>query len=75
MKYLKGGDGAHNAKLLKGIFANTFFGPLVQGILLNAAAALVVGGAAGDLKEGLSQAKLAVNEGRAMALLERLQGD
>lgn len=73
LKYLKGGDGAHNAKLLEGIFAGSFFGPIVQGVILNAGAALVVGGAAEDIQDGVRQAKLGLNEGKALELLQRLR--
>jgi anthranilate phosphoribosyltransferase len=72
-KFLKGGNGPHNAKLLEGIFAKSFFGPLVNGVLLNTAAALVVAGRAMDIKEGVAQARLAIENGEAIKLLERLR--
>jgi anthranilate phosphoribosyltransferase len=41
-------------------------------VLLNAAAALVVAGAASDLRAGADRARAAVDSGRAMQVLERL---
>jgi anthranilate phosphoribosyltransferase len=72
-KFLRGGDASHNAKLLEGIFAKSFFGPLVNGVLLNAAAALVVADRARDIKEGVAQARLALENGEGTKLLERLR--
>jgi anthranilate phosphoribosyltransferase len=42
-------------------------------VLFNAAAALVVAGRAADLREGAALAGAAVDEGRALALLERVR--
>lgn len=72
-KFLKGGDGAHNAKLLEGIFAKSFFGPLVNGVLLNTGAALVVADRAADLKEGVAQARLAIENADGVKLLTALK--
>lgn len=72
-KFLKGGDAPHNAKILEGIFSKSFFGPLVHGVLLNTAAALVVAGRASDVKEGVARARLAIENGDAVKLLEKLQ--
>jgi anthranilate phosphoribosyltransferase len=72
-KYLKGGDAAHNAKLLEGIFAKTFFGPIRDGILLNAAAGLLVADKVHDLREGMSMAKEAIENGEALRKLESLR--
>jgi len=73
IKFLKGGDAAHNAKLMEGIFAKTFFGPLVNMTLLNAGAALVVADQAEDIKAGVQRAKLALEQGEALELLEKLK--
>lgn len=73
LKDLKGGDATTNAKLLQAIFERRFFGPLVTSILYNAAAALVVAGQANDMREGLQQAKLALQEGKAAEKLEELK--
>ncbi len=71
-KFLLGKDAAHNAKLLRGIFDKTFFGPIRDGVVLNAAAALVVAGKAKDLKEAAVQAKDAIESGAAAEKLESL---
>ncbi|HXJ37057.1 MAG TPA: anthranilate phosphoribosyltransferase [Candidatus Eisenbacteria bacterium] len=47
-------------------------GPARDVVCLNAAAALVVGGAARDLRDGAGQAARAIDGGAATALLERL---
>src|SRR5262249_34679924 len=69
-KFLAGKDAAHNAKLLRGIFAKTFFGPIRDGMVLNAAAALVVAGKAEDLKQGAVIGKDGIESGAALATLE-----
>lgn len=72
-KFLKGGDGVHNAKILEGIFSKSFFGPLVNGVLLNTAAALIVADEVSDLKEGVAKARLTIENGDALTLLEKLR--
>jgi anthranilate phosphoribosyltransferase len=69
---LKGGDAAYNAAALlallrgeKGAYRDT--------VLLNAAAALVVAGRAENLPQGVTQAAKAIDEGAALAVLERLK--
>ena len=47
-------------------------GPARDIVLLNAAAALVVAGRAGDLREGVRTAAEAVDDGKAQAALDRL---
>jgi anthranilate phosphoribosyltransferase len=42
-------------------------------VLFNAAAALVVAGRAGGLREGAAQAAAAIDDGRALSLLERVR--
>ncbi|HCU23965.1 MAG TPA: anthranilate phosphoribosyltransferase [Deltaproteobacteria bacterium] len=72
-QFLRGGDAAHNAKLLQGIFEKTFFGPIRDGLVLNAAAALVVAGRAADLKAGAVMAKDAIESGAAAEKLKLLR--
>ena len=72
-QHLKGGDAALNAKLLRGIFDRTFFGPIEDGILLNAAAGLVVAERAADLKEGVRSLKEILQSGAALAKLDELK--
>ncbi len=73
LKHLKGGDAVHNAKLLRGVFEKTFLGPIRDGIILNAAAGLVVAGKVRDLKEGAVLAKDAIESGEALRKLESLR--
>lgn len=71
-QFLSGKEAAHNAKLLRGIFEKTFFGPIRDGIILNAAAALVVAGKVMDLKTAAGMAKDAIESGEALRTLESL---
>jgi anthranilate phosphoribosyltransferase len=48
-------------------------GPRRDVVLLNAAAALVVAGKAGGLREGVALAAAAIDDGRAKALVERVR--
>ncbi|MDE1897314.1 MAG: anthranilate phosphoribosyltransferase, partial [Rhodospirillales bacterium] len=69
---LRGGDAAYNAQALlallrgeKGAYRDT--------VALNAAAALVVAGQAQTLPQGVARAITAIDEGAALAVLERLK--
>jgi len=68
---LKGGDAAHNARALRAVLegAKNAYRDIA---LLNAGAALVVAGRAGSLPEGVAMAAAAIDDGRAMAALDRL---
>ncbi len=66
---LTGGDAEENADVVRRVLDGER-GPLRDVVLLNAAAALVVAGIAGDLADGLEVAALAVDEGRAAACLD-----
>lgn len=68
---LAGGDGEQNAKILRGILSGQK-GPLRDTVLLTTAAALVIGNKAEDLRDGIEQAAKAIDEGRAMEVLEKL---
>src|ERR1700712_3399464 len=68
---LKGGDAAANAIALQGVLdgkASAFR----EVALLNAAAALIVAGKAGDLKEGVALGTKSLDSGAAAARLEHL---
>jgi len=68
---LKGGDPAHNAKALREVLAGakTAYRDVA---LLNAAAGLVVAGAARDLREGVAVGAAALDSGAASATLAKL---
>ena len=64
------GDPTENAATTRSILSGES-GARRNAVLLNAAAALVVGGRAGDLREGLHLAAAAIDSGAATARLER----
>lgn len=71
MSALKGGDAAHNAEAIRGVLAgqrNAFRDIVV----LNSAAALMVAGAASDLKQGAEMAAASIDGGKATRALETL---
>jgi anthranilate phosphoribosyltransferase len=68
---LRGGDAADNAGALKGVLEGTD-GPYRDVAIFNAAAALVVAGCARDLKDGVAQARKAIDSGNARSHLDRL---
>lgn len=68
---LKGGDAAYNAKALRATLDGAP-GPLRDIVVLNAAAALVVGGKATDLAAGVAAAQASIDDGRALARLDQL---
>ena len=68
---LRGGDATANAKALLEVLKGRK-SPARDIALLNAAAALIVAGRAGDLKEGITVAAKAVDSGEAEGRLDRL---
>jgi len=68
---LKGGDAAHNAEAIRAVLAGRrdAFRDIV---VLNSAAALMVAGVAGDLKQGAEMAAASIDSGRARTALETL---
>jgi anthranilate phosphoribosyltransferase len=68
---LKGGNAEHNAAAIRAVLAGET-GPFRDIVLLNAAAALIVGGKAGSLSEGVAQAARSIESGAAARALERL---
>jgi anthranilate phosphoribosyltransferase len=68
---LKGGDAAVNAAAIRSVLAAEP-GPFRDIVLLNAAAALIVGGKAPTLKEGVERAARAIDSGAASRSLDKL---
>jgi anthranilate phosphoribosyltransferase len=68
---LRGADAETNAKALRAVLAGTP-GPFRDIVMLNAAAALIVAGRAGDLPAGVAQAAIAIDSGAAERVLDRL---
>ena len=68
---LKGGDADYNARILRGILDGEE-GPQRDVVLLNSAAAMVVGGRAEDITAGLEVAQESIDSGKARQALDRL---
>jgi anthranilate phosphoribosyltransferase len=70
---LRGGDPAANARIIESILAGNEQGPPRDIVVMNAAAALLVGGRVGDMREGRQLAEETINSGRARDLLAKLR--
>lgn len=68
---LRGGDPAQNAAAMRTLLGGAK-GPLRDIVLLNAGAALLVAGKAGDLPHGMQLAAQSIDGGQAAKVLERL---
>jgi anthranilate phosphoribosyltransferase len=68
---IKGGTARQNAKILRGILSGEV-GARRNIVIMNAAAALVAGNQASDLKEGASIAEKTIDSGQALAKLDEL---
>ncbi|RIL05897.1 MAG: anthranilate phosphoribosyltransferase [Proteobacteria bacterium] len=68
---LAGGDAAENAAIVRDVLGGEP-GPRRDLVLVNAAAALWVAGAAADLSAGMAQARASIDSGAARAKLEAL---
>ncbi|TET52735.1 MAG: anthranilate phosphoribosyltransferase [Anaerolineales bacterium] len=69
---LLGGDAEENAAILRAVLSGEDTGPRRDVVLLNAAAALVAGGAASGLKDGVARAAESIDGGAALKALEGL---
>jgi anthranilate phosphoribosyltransferase len=70
---IKGGNAQENARTILDILKGEK-GPKRDMILLNTAAALCVGGKAGDFKEGVDRASDAIDSGKALDLIRKMGG-
>ncbi len=68
---LRGGDAAANVAITRRVLSGER-GPCRDVILLNAGAGLYAANAAGSMREGVEAAAAAIDDGRAMAALDRL---
>ncbi len=68
---VRGGDADENAAILKSVFAGES-GPKLDAVLMNAAAVLVVSGAAKDFKAGAERARELIRSGLVREKLDRL---
>src|SRR5438552_12562039 len=71
MSELRGGDREQNAEIIRALLGGAP-GPRRDIVLVNAAAALVAGRRADDLKDGVAVAAESIDSGRGLATLERL---
>ncbi|MBN1875095.1 MAG: anthranilate phosphoribosyltransferase [Anaerolineae bacterium] len=69
---LLGGEPEENAAITRAILAGEDRGPKRDVVLLNAAAALLVGGIATDLQEGVAKATESIDSSAALGILEKL---
>lgn len=67
---LKGGSPAENAEITRGILKGDK-GPRREAVLMNAGAALYIGGQAGSMKEGIELAAQLIDSGKALETLEK----
>jgi anthranilate phosphoribosyltransferase len=72
-KELAGGGPEENAALIRQVLQGDRRGAARSAVLLNAAAALLVGGRAGDLVEGVRLAEQGLDDGAGWSQLERLR--
>ena len=72
LEEVKGGDGHHNAEILKRLLNNDLpeNDPILDFVLLNASALLVVSGIATDFKDGVAKARQSIKGGNAKKVLE-----
>ena len=71
MEDLKGGDAQENVEITRSVL-KAEPGPRREIVLLNAAAAIVAGGKAKDLSQGIEKAARSIDSGKAMKKLEEL---
>ncbi len=69
---LKGGEPEENAQITRAILSGSDQGPRRDVVLLNASAALLVGGKASDLAEGIARAAESIDSGSARRQLDSL---
>lgn len=69
---LQGGDGAVNAQITKNILSGKEQGPKRDIILLNAGAALYIGGKADSIKDGIALAAQTIDSGKELEVIENL---
>ena len=69
---LRGGDAAENLRRMRAVLGGEERSAAAEAIALNAAAALMVGGLAGDLRQGLDRSREVLRSGAALERLEDL---
>jgi anthranilate phosphoribosyltransferase len=69
---LKGADAKTNAKFIRDILSGADKGPRYDIVVLNAAAAIVAGDKAEDLKSAIAKSRESIDNGAAKECLEKL---
>lgn len=72
LEHLRGGDAEMNARVIREVLSGTRRDAARSLVIINAAAALFVGGAAEDLRDAARIAEQSIDTGRALAKLNRL---
>jgi len=72
LDHLRGGDTQANATIVRGVLRGERTDEARALVIMNAAAALVLGGASADLREGAKLAANSIDTGAALEKLERL---
>jgi anthranilate phosphoribosyltransferase len=72
MEMIRGGDAKTNASIIEAVL-NGERGPRRDVVLINAAAAIVAGGVAANLKEGIRAAESSIDTGAAIKKLRALR--
>lgn len=72
LEHLRGGDTEANAAIVRAVLAGERHDEARALVIVTAAAALLLGGVATDLRDGATRAAEAIDSGAAMAKLERL---
>jgi anthranilate phosphoribosyltransferase len=68
---LRGGDAQENARILRMVLSGGH-GPIRDAVLMNAGAAIYLGGLAPSLEAGISRAETSIDSGKALGRLEAL---
>ncbi len=69
---LRGGDATENLRRMRAILGGEETSVAAEAVALNAAAALIVAGFAGDLRQGLDRSREVLRSGAALEILEEL---
>ena len=71
---IRGGNPTENAALICDILSGKIHGPKLDVVLFNAGAGLYVSGISHSIAEGISLAKVAIEQGNTISLLNKLRG-
>ncbi|HEY3582276.1 MAG TPA: hypothetical protein VGK82_17100, partial [Pyrinomonadaceae bacterium] len=72
LDHLRGGDAEANAVIVRAVLSGERRDEARALVIMNAAAALLLGGAVNDLRDGARRASEAIDNGAALSKLERL---